>query len=138
MENYTPKILENRQKSNLIEMCVEAYKCDYCGKMMLPKLLAIFPKYIRLNQKAQMENAGIVYFYTETGDSEKICEICRDNGKIDFVCELCNQRKDSSKIQKSIGSPADYLCKDCYENKSAKEWEEIEEQLYERHRYDFE
>jgi hypothetical protein len=137
MENYTPKVQEN---GKYIEMLIEAKKCKCCKKIMIDKLgcYSIFPKYIKINQEAQMKAAGFVYSTTTLVDDEPICIECEQEGKADFLCELCEERKSSDKKQQSFGDPAEFLCKDCYETKPAKVWYEKCEELIEEHKYDFE
>ena len=138
MENYTPKIVENTHVVYL-EMVVEAKKCHLCKKIMLPKTdRGVFPNYIHMNQDAQMGRAGFVYSTNTEVDGECICIECKDAGKVDILCALCNERKPSDKEQESFGYPPEYLCKDCYETKPAKVWEEKCDELRDSHRYDFE
>ena len=138
MENYTPKIVENTHVVYL-EMVIEAKKCHLCKKIMLPKTgRGVFPNYIHMNQDAQMKRAGFVYSTNTEVDGECICIECKDAGKVYILCALCNERKPSDKEQESFGYPPEYLCKDCYETKPAKIWEEKCDELRDSHRYDFE
>ena len=41
-----------------------------------------------------------------------------------------------NKIQDQFGDPSEFLCSDCYETVSAKEWNNIENILIEKHIYD--
>jgi len=137
MENYTPKIHEN---GRYVEMLIETKKCKCCEKIMVAKLgyYSIFPKYMRINQEAQMKAAGFVYSTSILVDDEPICLECEQSGKADFLCAMCDERKTTDKKQESFGDPAEFLCKDCYETKPAKVWDEKVDELQDAHRYDFE
>lgn len=136
MENYTPKIIENTHVVYL-EMVIEATKCYLCKKIMLPKKSGrIFPKYMNMDQDAQMKRAGFVYSTNIEVDGKRICVECKNAGKADIQCVLCNEKKPSDKVQQSFGYPPEYLCKDCYETKPAKIWEEKCDKLLEDHLYD--
>ena len=136
MENYTPKIHEN---GRYVEMLIEAKKCKCCEKIMVTKLgyHSIFPKYMRINQEAQMKAAEFVYSTSTLVDDEPICLECEQAGKADFLCAMCDERKTTDKKQESFGDPAEFLCKDCYETKPAKVWDEKVDELQDAHRYDF-
>ncbi len=137
MENYIPKIHEN---GRYVEILIEAEKCVCCEKIMIAKSTnhnSIFPKFWRINQESQMKAAGIVYKTHSTIDGYSICIECEQAGKSSFLCALCNERKSSDKRKEAIGDPADFLCKDCFETKSAKVWEEKYDELIEEHKYDF-
>jgi len=138
IEDYKPKIIKN-DHAVYLEMLIEANKCHTCEKIMLPKIpRGLFPNYRHVNQDAQMKVSGLVYStYTEV-DGRRICEECKNSGKISILCALCNERKPSDKEQESFGYPAEYLCKDCYETVTAKVWEDKCEDLSSSHRYDFE
>jgi len=137
MENYTPKVHEN---GRYVEMLIEAKKCECCEKIMVAKLsyYSIFPKYVRINQEAQMKAADFVYSTSTLVDDEPICLECEQAGKADFLCAMCDERKTTDKKEKSFGDPAEFLCKDCYETKPAKVWDEKVDELQDAHRYDFE
>src|SRR3990167_5573450 len=137
MENYTPKVHEN---GRYVEMLIEAKKCSCCEKIMVDKIgyHSIFPKYLRINQEAQMKAAGFVYSTSTLVDDEPICLECEQAGKADFLCAMCDERKTTDKKHESFGDPAEFLCKDCYETKPAKVWDEKVDELQDAHRYDFE
>ena len=98
----------------------------------------LFPMYIKIDQKAQMKEAGLVYQTSIFVDDEPICEECEKLGKADFECAICEKRHTTDKIEESIGYPPEFLCKNCYETVSAKEWNEKYDELLKDHRYDFE
>jgi hypothetical protein len=137
MENYTPKVHEN---GRYVEMLIEVEKCKCCDKIMIANLgyYSIFPKYMRINQEAQMKAAGFVYPSSTLVDDKRICIECEQADKATILCALCEERKPSSKKQESFGDPAEFLCSDCYETKPAKIWDEKVDELQESHRYDFE
>lgn len=135
MQEYTPKVIEK----NYVEMLIEGKKCKTCDRLMLPNIKSgLFPNYLRINQDAQMKLAGMVYISSTQVDGKTICKECEAAGKADFLCALCNIRYPSSEVKESIGLPAEFLCKNCYETKPAKIWEEKLDALQDDHRYDFE
>jgi len=137
-EEYVPKIIKNDNWVYL-EMVIEATKCHCCEKIMLPRAKrGIFPNYMHINQDAQMKRAGFVYSTFTEVDGKPICIECKEAGKIDILCAMCNERKPSNKEQESFGYPPEYLCKDCYETVPAKQWNEKADELNNNHRYDFE
>lgn len=135
MEKYKPNILEDGKYA---EMLIEIKKCKICGAFMVKDLghHSIFPKYFKINQEAQMKESGLEYSSNVMVDEELICKKCEKEGKATFECVLCGERKHTDKIQESIGYPAEFLCKDCYETKPAKTWDEELSRLYEIHKYD--
>lgn len=142
IENYVPEIVENKS-TVYFKMLVEVKKCHLCKKFMMPKANSqfnggVFPNYIHINQDAQMKMAGFVYSTRIEVDGECICEECKNAGKVDILCAMCEQRKPSDKQQESFGYPPEYLCKDCYETVPAKKWEDKVDELQQSHRYDFE
>jgi hypothetical protein len=88
MENYTPKIHE---KGRYVEMLIEAERCKCCDKIMISKLEdnSIFPHYIKINQKAQMEAASLVYSSNILVDDRRICVECEQADKATILCALC-------------------------------------------------
>ena len=137
MENYTPKLHEN---GRYVEILLETNECPCCKKRMLKELPydSNFPHYHKINQKSQMESIGLVSKSNVMVDNTYICVECRDAGKVNFLCELCGERKASNKEKISIGYPPVFLCSDCYETVSAKVWDNKIEELNNEHQYDFE
>lgn len=84
-----------------------------------------------------MKRANMVYLSSTQVDGDPICKECEAAGKADFLCALCEKRYPSSEVKESIGWPAEFLCKNCYETKPAKIWDEKVDELQEDHRYDF-
>ena len=125
-------------------MLLAVRKCPICHKYMMEKIKEsdynnkIFPIFYDLTQTAQIKNAGVVYQSNFKIDNENICIECAESGKASFECALCGERKSSSLQKEAIGDPAEFLCIDCYNNKSAAIWENKVHKLYEKHRYDYE
>ncbi|MFX1450668.1 MAG: hypothetical protein ACFFCM_07500 [Promethearchaeota archaeon] len=139
IKNFIPKIHKNG--GNIyIEMLIEGEKCKICGKTMIKNshIRPLFPNWMEINQEAQMKKSGLVFWSDTLVDDEYICVECEKAGKADFLCQLCKKRKPSNKVKESFGSPAEFLCTDCFETKTAKEWDKITDKLNEEHRYDFE
>jgi len=151
IEEFVPKIIEESQdnldghRKAYALMLVELDECPICKKMMLyvPEYRTLgpstFPIWNKVNIQTQLEKAGWVFMSREEQDGKKICKGCSKEGKTTFLCAFCGKRKPTSKIEERIGGPgAEYLCTDCYETKSAKEWHDKVEKLTEVHRYDYE
>jgi len=121
-------------------MIVELDECPICKKQILnvPKKSYIFPTWYEIDIDNQLKKAGWVLASQETQEGKIICIECSKSGKSTFLCALCGLRKPTSKIEESIGWPAEYLCKDCYETKTAKEWDDMVKKLNAEHRYDYE
>ncbi len=137
IECYTPQIIEGGYALMLIQVAA----CPICKKIMvyIPKdSYALFPAYCKIQAKAQIERAGWIYMSTIKQDDKNICVECVKAGKVTFFCSICEERKPTSKIQESIGWPPEYMCTDCYETKSAKEWQKHYNALEKDHRYDYE
>lgn len=136
MEDYIPKVISN--KPTYIQMVVEGNVCGICDKTMLPRFGygVIFPKWLKIDQDAQMRSAGFVYTSNVLVDDHPICEECEAAGKADFLCALCNQRKSSDKKQEQFGDPAEFLCFDCYNTVPAAVWHKKCDELIKEHQYD--
>lgn len=139
-DDYTPKIIENRDSSVYATFVIQLKKCATCQTPMLPKISRdIFPKWQRVDALAQIERAG---WQAESTSLDKrgnpICGRCATLGKASFVCAMCHQERSSDQVQLSFGDPAEHLCKTCYATKPAQEWDQRIEALEEAHRYDFE
>lgn len=144
METYKPKIVKEKNGSFVyVEMLVEGKYCRTCGKVMIREGAAVmsggsFPNYGKLSIKEQAKNAGLEFMSGVKVDNQEICITCKESGKADFLCRLCNARKSSDKVKETFGDPPEYLCEDCYETVPAKQWDEIVETLRDEHEYDFE
>ena len=139
IEDYCPHIIGKQYAEMLVEIGV----CSICKNYMIPDYdgqyrRSVFPLYRYLNFDAQVERAGWEKMSSITVDDKYICQKCAESGKADFLCALCNERKPSDKNKESYGDPPEFLCCDCYENVSAKTWEEKTSELYDVHKYDWE
>jgi hypothetical protein len=135
-EDFKPYIIEHNYALMLV--CIS--ECPICKKPMVyigKDHWRLFPSYWKLQAKTQIQRAGWTIESNEKQEGEYVCIECLKAGKITFVCSLCEIRKPTSKIQESIGYPPEHLCIDCYETKTAKEWEEILTKLKAKHTYDF-
>ena len=134
---YTPKVVED----GYALFAAKITECSICHKLMVKRLKfpnsSFFPMWRNNDQDAQMTRAGFVYISDIKVDDNYICVECKQQGKADFKCELCDERKPTSKIQESFGNPSVFLCRDCYETVPAKIWDEKCDELEEEHRYDF-
>lgn len=128
-EYHTPTFLGDR----LALFAVELSTCKFCNVKMIQDCRGPFPGWRGNDLKAQAKRAGIAI---QDSTWDKACKPCIAQDKVIFECDLCEQQKPSSKHQNTIGDPGSHLCKDCYETVSAKVWEEKEDQLMDKHRYD--
>lgn len=137
---YIPKIIDDQYALFLVQL----EKCPTCLKKMVsrPQLnhseFNTFPYLLFFDFNTQAKNADIVIKSYQTADNNYICEDCSKKGKAYFICSLCNERKTSDKEKEQFGDPREFLCIDCYKSVSAEIWEHKKEELYKRHRYDFE
>lgn len=121
-----------------MEFKLRVEDCPCCGgKMMKEAPYGVFPYCFEECQDAQMKNKGISLISDAKIDDDYICSDCKGKGKASFICALCEERQESDLIKESFGSPAEYLCEECYSTVSAKEWEKKTQELSESHRYDF-
>jgi len=138
---YIPQIVDDKYALFLVSLSV----CPKCGHEMIAspdryggRWTDMFPKYEKATLEAQAKRAGLHIKSRVRVDGEYICTSCEQEGKADFLCELCGQRKPTDKIKESFGDPAEYLCSDCFETVTAEVWEKKAEELHEIHRWDFE
>ena len=137
---YTPQKIA----SDLITFSVEVKICPKCKKDMVSKPVDqyfrknTFPNWKENDFEAQALRAKLVFQSDIKVDDEYICEECKKNGFIDFLCALCKKRKPISKEIERFGDPPECLCKDCYNKVPASEWDKKIEELEEDHKYDFE
>ena len=138
---YTPKIYKVGYKI-YIEMLLKGEECPICKKIMVKEvnenfLDKVFPRGGDLCQQGQITKAGIVFKSNCKVDNKHICVECERAGKATFKCELCGEIKPMNKIKERVGDPEYYLCTDCYENKSAKIFDDKLDVLIKFHGYDF-
>lgn len=140
LDNYTPEIIGNEYATFLVKL----ERCPLCNCLMIaePKQQhfrkSTFPVYCKLSFETQAKRANLHFVSNIIVDDEYICIECADEGKADFLCSLCKNRKSTDKEKESFGDPPEYLCKDCYSTVPAKEWDKKCEMLEESHRWDFE
>lgn len=122
-----------------IKMIVRAEKCSICEKLMVEKgNYGVFPSCFEETQEAQIKlNERIVFKSKSETNDGKICIECHDAGKASFKCELCGEVRPTNEIEVSFGDPAEHLCKICYGEVSAKDWDKKVEELENEHQYDF-
>lgn len=70
-----------------------------------------------------------------TYNGEVICEQCAAEGKAGFTCGVCGEERTSDQEHDTFYE--EYRCIVCYETKTAKEWEALEDSIREAHRYDY-
>lgn len=133
-ELWTPN--EYRQSGyGLFALPIE--RCAHCKKKMSD---GGFSHRNNMTFNSQMSRAGweIKSHVESDVDRGPICKSCADTGVARFECALCHEAQPYSEVQISIGDSPEYLCKTCYSEIPAKQWDEIYEELNNRHRYDYE
>jgi hypothetical protein len=144
IEDFKPEVFLDSGERAYATMMVELNKCPLCRRYMLYSDNSnqdryAFPKYEKINFETQVKKSGWVVTSDIEVNNHFICQDCVKSGKAEFTCSLCNVKQPTSKIQETIGVyDKDYLCQTCYNTKTAKEWEEKTEELYEKHRWDSE
>lgn len=137
---YVPSIFAQAGQT-YAEMLVELSPCPGCGLLMLDvdkQRDRAFPRWYLADVDAQLKRANWRRIGTGRINDDRICTQCTSEGRGSFDCALCNERRPSDQIKESFGDPSEYLCKVCFETRTAKEWADKHEALYDRHRYDFE
>jgi hypothetical protein len=119
-------------------MGVELRKCPTCGKWMLERTDP-FPIMDENGEDLQLQRVGWVH-NSDTGNNttDYICEECEMREKTKFGCAICGWEHPASGIQESFGCPAEHLCKECYSEISAKQWDIEKKRLEEKHKWDWE
>ena len=140
MDKFVPVALDDSHGI----MAVNLSACPTCSRRMVwrPSVayhVHTFPQYIGDNFDAQAKHAGWAVASSQKNElGRPICEECAKEGKSSFLCALCNEIKPSTKEKLSFGDPPEFLCSDCFSTVTAEKWDKAEEELMERHRYDFE
>ena len=141
MDDFTPQVVKKSWATYGI-MLVELSICPICERYMVVPQPSTwdspFPIYNALSFETQLKKAGWARRSYIEVDSVKICQDCANSGKADFLCALCGERKETSKVHDSFGDPGEFLCSDCYATVPASVWENKVSQLHDTHRYDFE
>lgn len=143
---HVPRLVAGEQGMCYAEFLVEVLTCVGCLKLMIaapPKRLPkVFPTYCEASFESQRLRAGLALAGPAT-PAGRICEGCSKAGEYSVTCSLCEKLRPLSAIEETFGLNADdlprfYLCRPCYEARSAKEWGEKSRELSEETRYDFE
>ncbi len=116
---------------NRVAFSVEYKQCYICNCDMVNKS----NDYIYWFDE-QVKKAGM-NIQSNIRVDDPICTKCYKEGKADFLCAMCGERKPFPSAEK-FGDPPEFLCKDCYSTVPAQEWDEKVDELHGRHRYDFE
>jgi hypothetical protein len=143
-EFYTPKIVQSNAYMAQVEMLLELHVCPECGKFMLGAdadfLRYLFPSKQSINSvENQLTRADFGWrTTTRNGCGDAVCNRCRDSGNLSFVCAGCQKQQSIKEIQEQFGNVLpDYLCKTCYSTISAKDWEDLNIELDNKHQYDY-
>ena len=145
MESFTPTLLEELTYGTRAygTMLVELWKCSLCAKWMAypplqrGSLHGTFPCFYKLDFNHQLQAVDWVKASDIQVEGRTICTVCVDAGNAYFVCSLCNQKRPTDNIQERYGDPPDFLCATCYRTTPASEWDAKEDELQEKHRYDY-
>jgi len=149
MEHYEPKIIEDNRTPDgkrghvLMTFALEIKPCSICGRLIFNAPIDTslynrrqFPSYLKINAAAQVKAAGLVPAGYNPGDNyDAVCKICESEGRVEFTCFCCGEKRKSSLFHDVEYSEP--FCKVCYESKSAKEWNEAVERASELHKYDY-
>ena len=143
-DSYTPEIVKDDDFSATVLIAVECDKCDGCGKPMvvLPFSLRKTPKQSYWSRKNaiqnQIERAGLVS-YGEEFQGRDYCETCIVGAKATFTCIVCKKECSSDLYWDGYYSNStEPRCINCYATVPAKEWDDLNQQIHERHKYDYE
>lgn len=134
-ENFIPKYDD---KSHSAIFALKCNPCGCCNKPMIPDIDSrLFPTWIKINQNSQLERSEINVASKSNKDNKQICKVCEAEGRSSFICSLCNMNRKSDLKEFTVGDPESCLCKVCYDTVTAKEWENKKEELFQKHRYDY-
>ena len=138
-EDFVPEVIESGAGGCYGIMLVKLNKCPICGKhMLVPVARHQGPFPIAIDFDAQIKKAGWVRQSIAEVDGRPICQECSAAGKADFLCQLCKERRPTSKIKESFGDPPEFLCQDCYSTVPAEIWDKEVDRLEKEHQWDFE
>lgn len=135
LEGFIPQKIGDKYITFLVEFSI----CYICKKEMIRKPkhpTVVFPHWNKINFDTQVRRAGLIIRSNVLVDDHFICIDCEKSGKADFLCALCEKRKKTDKIKDWIGSPAEFLCCDCFNQVSAAVWLSKVTDLHEAHQYD--
>ena len=145
MESFTPTLLEELTYDARAygTMLVELWECPLCAKWMIwpnpqrGSLHDTFPRFYKIDFNHQLQAAGWVKASDIKVEGRTICTACVDAGKAYFTCSLCNQKQSTDNILNRYGDPPEFLCVTCYQTTPASKWDAKEDELQEKHRYDY-
>lgn len=131
------KLVEN----DFFYMKVMLDKCDQCKKRMTRytrrtiESLMNRPNFEELEKEFKEED---IVFKSKGGKwlFEERCEACQEN--MVMKCYNCKKTVPFEQVKISIGDEPDHLCKECYANIPAKEWDDLIDKLEDLHRWDYE
>lgn len=122
---------------------VQIARCPLCKSVMVAptKTDGLFPYglYSGFDEQLALARWKKKVYVGDSGDHEYICSDCVAAGKATFTCALCEKAQPTTQLHKSWGfRPSESMCKTCYETVPAKVWDAKSDELFEKHRYDFE
>lgn len=148
MKEFAPKVHHVNYLGGgvLVEMLLRLPVCVVCEKPMINRQAlkrfgmydgSVWPTTEGLTLSAQMKAAGIVEDDGDMRDDGYVCRACNAAGKGGYTCVICKNLRSEADTEYSTGSPAEHMCRVCYETVPAKKWTQIMNVLDERHRHDF-
>ena len=121
-----------------VQMNIRAEECTGCKSLMIQKApWGVFPYYFANDQKKQAEHLGVKFISPKEFNSKKYCTECIENGKAEFTCFNCGDKMPTNMIIYSYGESPDFLCSDCFDNLTAREWKVKVDEIEENHKYDY-
>jgi hypothetical protein len=147
LKSFTPQIIsdnrthDGRHGSVYMTFALEMYPCNICGRIIYPYSKTesywtnLFPRDFRVSADAQRLAAGLVLRgFVPYSDTVTICEVCVSEGRGEFTCFLCNEKR-SIDLFHSMENQEPF-CEICYKNRTAKEWLEGVRKAEEKHQWD--
>jgi hypothetical protein len=143
---FTPMTILELPNRVYATVLLELPRCPVCHYPMVHRRSRYpspdqWPNYYRLDQTAQVKAASWRWRSDmRDGNGQFMCETCAGADKGTFTCFICKQERPTSQLHQTYGDAevsTDHTCKLCYETLPAKQWDEAEEKLHEKHRYDF-
>jgi hypothetical protein len=131
---FTPYLID----ANHIAVAVQCSTCAECGRNMIGDLhgraLSVYPRHALVDQLKRADVGRLSGRYNAAGRL-----LCADCAPVHarFHCVLCKEAR-AGTPQYSEGDPAEFLCVPCFEQRTAKEWDEAVQELRKNHRWDFE
>jgi hypothetical protein len=144
MAKYVPQVIVDDEDYTIVSFALKVDKCVICKSLTMAKITHYsyfpFPNRWIGDQEDQMTAAGIrpLGGHTYHPEDGPICNVCAEQGLGRFLCAGCGLERAVSHQKERIGDPPEFLCMTCYETMPAKRWNEIKNELNERHKYDWE